>query len=374
MSERNQNKGILVCDSDNVSLNNTLKCLHYIWSGHIEESTTLLRAQEVLSDPKQTIDIFIVALAEFVHIDLASWLLGTGFKGHLVLIKNEDDTLPSFIPSEQLTTLQRPVKLTDFTKTCAIESSNRSDKKLDASFLSELLNRRDALSIEFQPQYLARSEKLWGFECLTRFQHNGAKFDTKEVIDALEKHGFMDKFSQVFFKRLTEVLPAFMRTRLSLNLSLYNIEKYDLLTVIKKMLSDTNISADKITLEFDASAYFSSSAQAITLLCELKALGFDMAIDGYEGDISNLKGLPLMIDEVKLSVSHTRKTAGGFVLPEMESIIPLSKNIGTRIVFAEIEQYQQYKRAQKMSSEAILQGYYLAPPVGLSEVAELQLH
>lgn len=373
MSDVQFNQTILVCDSNEISRANTVKCLTYLWSGPIEQCISPAAAQAFLSQNKNKQTIFIAALADFIDVKFTSWLLDLSFKGQLILLLNADDTLPKFLPLDQITLVHKPAKLHDFQKIFCIDKNELDAIKLDKAFLTQLLSRRDALSIEFQAQYLARSEKVWGFECLTRFQYQGQKLDTLEVIKAIEFFGLMDKFSTIFFKRLSEVLPAFRNTRISLNLSLYDVEKYDLLNLMSVMLQQTNMPANKITLEFSYDAYFHSSAQAITLLCQLKALGFDMSIDGYKGDLAELTRLPLMIDEVKLSLSNQKNHKSVYILPDIKDIVPLSHNVGTRVVFAEIEQYQQFKKAQKFSTDAILQGYYLAPPVGFSELVSLQL-
>ena len=119
-------------------------------------------------------------------------------------------------------------------------SNTEATQSKEASFTKELietvLDRRDAFYLEFQPQYRAQTEKLWGFECFARFQHLGEKLETRKVLSAIAEFNLMETFSRVFFARLGELLPAFSGVHLSINFSLYDVENFDLLSVVKRIL------------------------------------------------------------------------------------------------------------------------------------------
>lgn len=367
-----QIQSIILLDSDDKSRSTAHKCIQYLWSGHIEACQSPDEVQTKLSDEDHSFNLFILSLSDFNDIDLPSWLLGLGFKGQVVLMLENDEKPPSFIPCDLLTTLKKPVKLHDFNSIFSMNKDTFSDRLLDLKFIIELLNRRDALSIEFQPQYIAKTEALWGFECLVRFQHKGIRLDTLTVIKAIEKFNMMDVFSNVFFKRLTELLPAFENYRLSINLSLYCIEKYDLFYLLSECVSKSKLKPNNFTLEFSNEAYFSSSVEAIELLCKFKAHGFQLAIDGYQGDLKSLKGLPLLVDEVKFSAIGRSDDEINLSPNNQILIKPLSKNLNTRIVFSGVESYQQVVQAQKIAPQSVIQGYYLAPPVSMNDAVLLQ--
>jgi len=372
MELTSQIQNVILLDSDDKSRSTAHKCIQYLWAGHIEVSRSIEAAQQKLSESDHSFNLFILSLTDFEDIDLASWLLGIGFKGQVVLMLENGEKAPDFIPCDLLATLKKPVKLHDFNNIFSMNVDTFSERLLDLKFIIELLNRRDAMSIEFQPQYIAKTEVLWGFECLVRFQHKGIRLDTLTVIQAIEKFTMMEVFSNVFFKRLAELLPAFHNYRLSINLSLYNIEKYDLFYLLSEFVKKGQLKPSDFTLEFANEAYFSSSVQAIELLCKFKSHGFQLAIDGYRGDLKSLKGLPLLVDEVKFSaIGRTDDEIN--LSPNNQILIkPLSKNLNTRIVFSGVESYQQVIQAQKIAPHSIIQGYYLAPPVSMNDAVLLQ--
>ncbi|MBU2968086.1 EAL domain-containing protein [Pseudoalteromonas sp. C2R02] len=372
MELTSQIQSVILLDSDDKSRSTAHKCIQYLWAGHIDVCQSTEEVQAKLSDEEHSFNLFILSLSDFEDIDLASWLLGLGFKGQVVLMLEDDEKAPNFIPCDLLATLKKPVKLHDFNSIFSLNIDTFSERLLDLKFIIELLNRRDALSIEFQPQYIAKTEVLWGFECLVRFQHKGIRLDTLTVIKAIEKFTMMEVFSNVFFKRLAELLPAFESYRLSINLSLYSIEKYDLFYLLTEFVSKGNLKPNNFTLEFSNEAYFSSSVEAIELLCKFKAYGFQLAIDGYHGDLKSLKGLPLLIDEVKFSVLGRSDDEINLSPNNQILIKPLSKNLNTRIVFSGVESYQQVIQAQKIAPNSVIQGYYLAPPVSINDAISLQ--
>ena len=116
MSNLQFNQTILVCDSDDISRANTVKCLKYLWSGPIEQRNSSAGAQAFLSQPENKQAIFIAALSDFSEVVFSSWLLDLGFKGQLILLLNAADTLPKFVPSEHISLIDKPVKLHDFQK------------------------------------------------------------------------------------------------------------------------------------------------------------------------------------------------------------------------------------------------------------------
>ncbi len=372
MELEQQEKQILLLDSDTNSMNNIHKCLRYVWEGQIDVCTDLADAQHSLSKNLASFDTLILSLSEFSDENLASWILATGYKGKLILLLQQGESAPDFLPCELIATINKPVKVQDFNEIFCKSKGHKNKTTISRKLIESILKRRDGLAIEFQPQYVAKGESLWGFECLTRFFNEGTRLDTLEVIKEIEKLAMMDVFCEVFFKRLAELLPAFSDSRLSINLSLYNIDKYNLTEMLKNLVKQSGISTEILTLEFSNDAYFSSSKESIELLCELKSLGFQLAIDGYQGDLSKLKGLPLLVDEVKFRAKTAVKSQIDLPKVKLEQVKPLSKNLSARIVFSDIETYQQVKHAIKLSSSSIIQGYYLAPPVKIEDAIVLK--
>lgn len=237
MDKSNRELTVYVFDKNNEQRINTIKCLQYLWAGALLAFHELETLQVDLVNSCED-DVFVASLSSFEHVDMASWLLGVGFKGHLLLLLEQNQDLPEFIPTNKVKVLTLPVKLNDFESLFSEFKKANLAEAVSAKLVQSLLQRRDAISLEFQPQSYTSNERLWGMECLVRFQLHGVPYDTKSVISAIEDDNLIGEFSDILFRRLGEIAPAFGSTFLSINLSLIDIEKYPLMAIVNQHLSE----------------------------------------------------------------------------------------------------------------------------------------
>ena len=86
----------------------TQKCIEYLWAGRIFTTGDLVRLQgEIVQGTSD--DTLVISINSFSDIDMPSWLLGTGFKGRLVLLLEEDDAVPFFLPCQLIAQINKPV-------------------------------------------------------------------------------------------------------------------------------------------------------------------------------------------------------------------------------------------------------------------------
>ena len=109
-------------------------------------------------------DVLVISVASFESYDIASWLLGTGFKGRLVLLLEPEDEAPSFVPCELVAQLTKPVKMSDFNPVFKPHRNAMTERILDSEKIDELLARRDSINLDCQPEFRSQNEKLSGFE------------------------------------------------------------------------------------------------------------------------------------------------------------------------------------------------------------------
>lgn len=358
---------VVIFDNDESSLISTKKCIEYVWAGPILTASDIYQAQKYTSH-SATLDMFVFTCEAFDNVDIASWLLGVGYKGRVIILYQNSETIPRFLPCTIAKTIAKPAKLSDFNQVFCLPKNSDKALFLNKQMTAKLLDRRDSLFLEFQPQYRSQGEKLWGFECLTRFQIEGEKVDTSLVLNAIERYSFMEHFSQLFFTRLAEILPAFKNVHLAINLSLYNVEKYDLLSVIEKTFDETIIVPENITFEFSYDAYFSSKSRAINLLTNLRSFGYRLSIEDSTKLVDSLDTFPLLIDEVKVPISLME---GENMLQHQRAMSALAHSKDVSIVFAKVEKYQHVKLASSVAPNSIVQGYYLAPPTSIENVFDL---
>lgn len=355
---------VFIFDLSEEQRSTTQKCIEYLWAGRIITTGDLESLQsEMVKGTNE--DTLVISVNSFGDVDISSWLLGTGFKGRLVLLLGEEDAVPLFLPCELIAQIYKPVKLSDFNQ--VFNKRADTERIMDKETLSELLTRRDSLSLYFQPEFRSQNEKLSGFECLVRFQENGIKLNTQEIITAIEKHQLIHLFSEIFFKRIAEILPAFSSVRLSINLSLIDIEQYDLFKVMSDSLNISGINPNQIIFEFPFDAFFSCKSELIGLLAGIKDLGFKLAIDGDDTVLNRLEKLPLVIDEVKIPVEQLQSLDK----ERTEKVAQLYHYNSVDFVFVKVENYQHQKLVQNNFICSYMQGYYLAPPFSINQVFDM---
>ncbi|WP_372768927.1 EAL domain-containing protein [Pseudoalteromonas sp.] len=355
---------VFIFDISEEQRSTTQKCIEYLWAGRIFTTGELASLQSEIVHGGSA-DTLVISANSFGDVDMTSWLLGTGFKGRLVLLLGEGDSVPLFLPCELIAQINKPVKLSDFNQVFSQRAV--TEHIIDKANLTTILSRRDCVTLDFQPEFRSHNEKLSGFECLVRFQENGIKLSTKQVMDAIEKHQLIDVFSDVFFQRIAEVLPAFSSVRLSINLSLIDLGQYDLLKVMSTHLNIAGINPNQIIFEFPIDAFYSSNSQIIGLLAGLKELGFCLAIDGGDGILTRLEKLPLVIDEIKIPVDQLQKLEK----KQTDKMAQFYHHNSVDFVFVKIESYQQQKLVQNNFTRSHMQGYYLAPPIPVNQVFEM---
>ena len=108
MELTSQIQSLILLDSDDKSRSTFHKCVQYLWAGYIEGTKSIEEAQVKLSELDHTFNLFILSLSDFKDVDLASWLLGIGFKGQVAILLEDDDQAPSFIPCDLLASITKP--------------------------------------------------------------------------------------------------------------------------------------------------------------------------------------------------------------------------------------------------------------------------
>ncbi len=166
-----------------------------------------------------------------------------------------------------------------------------------------------------------------------------------------------------------EGLPAI---RMSVNLSMRQMNDDDLIEEIEKVLRDTGMPPYLLELEVTESTIMQNSERAVMVLTAIKALGVRLAIDdfgtGYSS-LAHLKRFP--IDTLKVDRSFIREVARD---PEdraiTEAIIAMGKTLSLTVVAEGVETPEQQAFLRERSCDE-MQGYYFSTPVTPVEFAAL---
>ncbi|MBC8081167.1 MAG: EAL domain-containing protein, partial [Gorillibacterium sp.] len=150
----------------------------------------------------------------------------------------------------------------------------------------------------------------------------------------------------------------------SVNVSVKQFMQPEFIRMIKTILQETGLQAEKLCLEITESVVIGNLAITLKILEELVAMGIQVAIDdfgtGYSS-LSVLRQLPITI--IKIDRSFIMEMKGTDAdHPLVSAIIAMSHNLGKIVVAEGIETEQQLQWLQQMGCN-LGQGYFIDKPL-----------
>ena len=221
----------------------------------------------------------------------------------------------------------------------------------------------------YQPVIEFASGRCTGAEALLRWRHKTlGDIGPAEFIPLAEGTALIRPLTawvlESAISQLAEWIKAGHDLRISINISMRNLEESDFAQALAAILGRHAVGAEMIQIEFTESVLVSYSPRALDQLSAIKKMGVSIAIDdfgtGYSG-LSYLQQSPatvLKIDQSfikSLAVSdHDQKLVQG--------VISMAHNLGYRVVAEGIENSEAYDMLAAWGCDEA-QGYLIAHPL-----------
>ncbi len=230
----------------------------------------------------------------------------------------------------------------------------------------------------YQPQYDLRSNSIIGIEALVRWDDptDGILTPSKFILLAEELGMVVGINHQVMRMSMLQAKEwkrqGLYFGRVSINISIEQLEDENFVDFVKKMLLETECEADYIRLELTESQIMKNPTVAIEVLNGLSAIGLELAIDdfgtGYSS-LSYLKHFP--INELKIDRSFIMdipkdKDDAAIV----DAIIALGKSLRLRIIAEGVETIEQKEFLASRGCYNI-QGYLYSHPLAVEDMTNL---
>ena len=236
------------------------------------------------------------------------------------------------------------------------------------------------LVLYYQPIIALETLTIEAFEVLLRWQHPRLGLvSPSQFIPIAEETGLIVPIGLWSLETACHQLSIWRRElkdssrlRISVNLSVRQLQSKDMLTQFRQVLQSTGLSPEALTLEITESMLVQNFDIAHQLLSEVQAQGVHISIDDFGTGYSSLSYLHrLPVDALKIDqtfVSYMGQDTKNQTIAE--SIIALSNVLGLNAIAEGIETVEQLQWLQSHGCE-YGQGYLFSAPVPAETVSTL---
>ncbi|TWX69296.1 EAL domain-containing protein [Colwellia sp. C1TZA3] len=230
-------------------------------------------------------------------------------------------------------------------------------------------------SLSLQPQLVAKTNKVHGFEALLRWQHpERGMVSPEDFIPILENSEHMIELGYWVIRRCFQLYAGMRDVGLSdviiaINLSAAQFADVNLLGYLEGLLKEFDLNAESFELELTEQTLVKDMDKAIATMDALRLIGFSFAIDDFGTGYSSLVYLKRMpVDVIKIDKSFVfgmLDNDADFQI--IMSTIAMVKNLGL-IVIAEGVETQAQLRSLTENDCDLIQGYYFSKPIPEAEI------
>jgi diguanylate cyclase (GGDEF)-like protein/PAS domain S-box-containing protein len=228
----------------------------------------------------------------------------------------------------------------------------------------------------FQPKVDAHTKALTGFEALARWRRPKiGDVPPNEFIAAAERTGMISTLGTMLLRMACERIALWHNhyescVPVAVNVSPLQMLDPEFPQMVGRILEETGVKPDWITLEITESAAVQNMDQTVAQVHELRTMGVEVAMDDFGTGYSSLN----MLRTLRL---HTVKIDRGLIdpLPEPESVAvvravcELAQALHMRVTAEGIENEEHAQAAANAGCHE-LQGYFFARPLSANDASE----
>ena len=235
------------------------------------------------------------------------------------------------------------------------------------------------LLVYYQPIVALDTDKIVGFEALSRWQRPNGMVQPMDFIPVAEETGLILPINHTLMEQAFRQLrvwhsqfPSDPPLFISVNLTSKQFAQLELAEEIGLLLEQSGLAPTCLRVEITETTTMADEQRAGIALAELKALGIGISIDdfgtGYSS-LSRLQGFP--VDSLKIDrtfISHMDSD------PESREIVHiivlLAHNLGLKVVAEGTETAEHVQRVRDLGCE-MAQGYHYSKPIPPEAISEL---
>jgi len=244
---------------------------------------------------------------------------------------------------------------------------------LEAELRSAL--EREQFVVHYQPQVSLADGHVIGFEALLRWPHPElGNISPTRFIPIAEDTGLINAIGEWVLRSACTQLKRWHdaghpQLTVAVNVSARQINHNDIPALVRSVLRETGLTADRLELELTESALLSNAGGVVDKLRDLKAMGLSLALDDFGTGYSSLGYLKRFpIDVIKIDRSFTMDVpANAEAASIAAAIIAMAKSLGMKTVTEGLETREQLEFFRGLGCDA-MQGHYFAPAMPAGDI------
>ena len=228
---------------------------------------------------------------------------------------------------------------------------------------------REELELFYQPKLDLASERVLGAEALVRWHHPDQRLILPdEFIGLAEETGLILNLGEWVLRAACEQAALWPEFTVSLNISPVQFMHHDLVSMVRRSLTETEVDPQRIELEITEGVLLRNTEAAVSTLKRLKSLGVRIVMDDFGTRYSGLSYLlKFPFDKIKIDQSFVRGVrvrhhADAIV----RAVVGLGHNLGMRICAEGVETQQQLSFLKNEGCDEV-QGFLVGEPMTVSQ-------
>ena len=231
------------------------------------------------------------------------------------------------------------------------------------------------LRLVYQPCVDSSSEAVTGFEALIRWDHpERGPVSPVEFIPLAEELGLINEIGEwVLRTACAEAAKWPAPISVAVNLSPIQFKSPALPTMVRMVLSDTDLPAKRLELEITEGVFLSNDDHVHDMIDSLKAIGLKLALDDFGTGYSSLSYLQRVpFDKIKID----RSFVSGASDPEsrnaalIRAMVSLASDLKMQTTAEGVETQEELALVRNLGC-SLVQGYFFGKPIPAEEALAL---